>query len=62
MTISKLIKLTAIFVLFLLFSACGLAGHDEEHCENPNSSQQGPCETQESSEWNKIKWDEDSWG
>jgi len=61
MNIKKNFKIALLYVLFIFLSGCGLAGQDDE-CENPHPSQKAECEARESSEWNKMNWNEGTWG
>ena len=49
-----------LFAVLVLLSACGVAETDE--CANPHPAKKEECEVKDSTEWNKMKWDESNWG
>jgi len=61
MNLLKFSKLIVLTLMMTLNQACGLAGQDDE-CDNPHPSQKSECEARDSSEWNKMNWNEGTWG
>ena len=57
----KYLKHGMVLIFSLSLCACGLAGQEDE-CENPHPSQKAECEAKESSDWNKMNWNEGTWG
>lgn len=47
--------------MLVYLQACGLAGQEDE-CDNPHPSQKAECDARGSSEWNKMNWNEGTWG
>jgi len=62
-------KFKLLFLLGLIFTinACGVGGVTVDDCENPPPSRVAECEAEknkglESSNWDSMKWDDDTWG
>jgi len=61
---NKIIKFYLIAHSILFLSGCGVGGVStpaEEDCANPPPSRVGECDAK-SSTWDKMKWNEGSWG
>jgi len=55
-----LMSAAVLFAMLALLSACGVAETDE--CENPHPAKKAECDVKDSTEWDKMKWNESNWG
>jgi len=60
------IRLFLILGGVLSISACGVGGVNVDDCDNPPPSRVAECEAKakgaESSTWDTMKWNDDTWG